>query len=196
MWIRVQNKVKKSKCMLSSLSFLGNRLFHCCFTLFYLFIPHFLRSPDSRTSATGFWQNYFVKGIFFYNNKKIKTYPKRHFLTLKKKSTLKRVFLRIKILLVQSQWEDWEYNLICQAYLSLQLSEKRLQQGRCRALLRCQVIGCEETASSCAGEDYIRYQEEFLHVECGQHWNRVPSEVLESPPLEPLKRCVALRDMI
>lgn len=52
------------------------------------------------------------------------------------------------------------------------------------------MIGCEGTASSCAGEDYIRYQEEFLHVECGQRWNRLPREVLESPSPETFKRCV------
>lgn len=49
------------------------------------------------------------------------------------------------------------------------------------SFLRCQMIGCEETASSCAGEASVGYREEFLHVGGGQAMEPLPGAAMEFP---------------
>lgn len=61
------------------------------------------------------------------------------------------------------------------------------------SFLRRQVIGCEETASSCARQRCkLDVRENFLPERTVKHRSRLPRAVVESPSLEVCKRCVVM----
>lgn len=68
---------------------------------------------------------------------------------------------------------------------SLQLCEKRLQQGECWSLFSSDKCwDMRKWPQDVTGEVQLGYQAEVLHVESDQALEQAPSEVVDSPSLE------------